>query len=296
MSDKDEKDKKTDEFAKYFINYHSTNEKKSSADWTKALDFFLKINYYFNDTSKAFDNSQKIAKNLSDNIEKPIDKIHFEKIITFKKNFDNSKYFFLQPSTSSAASSIGSTEKIIEPIFSQPRSDATLPEALNLPESVVKCELEKILKSDSDLAFNFPAYQLIVGLELFLRNIVHERICVPYERNLAERIDQKIIKRWEERKQKEESNPLLDGQYRLIDQSDFSDVRKILEKEENRHEFSDILNDRQFRNVISKLDELEPIRNKIAHSRPLTKREFDKLKIYAEDIVRMFKKHVGNQV
>jgi hypothetical protein len=300
MTEKDENKKwfitlnfpaKDNDFLRLFNNNNYESGQKINAELLKIYEnSFKKISFNFNNTSTAFNESQNIARNLSDNLKKPIDKIHFNNIITFKKNFDNSEFQFLQPSTGSTASSIGATEKIIEPIILQPKSEATLPEALKLPESEVKLILERILKSDSDLAFNFPAYQLIFGLELFLRNIIHDRIFIPYEKSLSDRIDANILKRWESRKQKEESNPLLDGHYRLIDQSDFSDVRKILERDENRREFSDILNDRQFRNVISKLDELEPIRNKIAHSRPLTKREFDKLKIYVDDIIRMFKK------
>ena len=300
MTEKDENKKwfitlnfpaKDNDFLRLFNNNNYESGQKINAELLKIYEnSFKKISFNFNNTSTAFNESQNIARNLSVNLEKPIDKIHFNNIITFKKNFDNSEFQFLQPSTGSTASSIGATEKIIEPIILQPKSEATLPEALKLPESEVKLILERILKSDSDLAFNFPAYQLIFGLELFLRNIIHDRIFIPYEKSLSDRIDANILKRWESRKQKEETNPLLDGRYRLIDQSDFSDVRKILEREENGREFSDILNDRQFRNVISKLDELEPIRNKIAHSRPLTKREFDKLKIYVDDIIRMFKK------
>jgi len=38
-----------------------------------------------------------------------------------------------------------------------------------------------------------------------------------------------------------------------------------------------------------KLHELDPIRKKIAHSRPLSKNEMSRLVLYTEDIRKMFK-------
>ena len=187
-------------------------------------------------------------------------------------------------------SPILTTTEIVAPILDRNNQQLTIPEALGKSVSEVENELDTAIRSNTDVIFNYEGYQLIVLLERFLRENIHERICVPFEDTLTERIDPIIINNWESRKKREENNPLLDGKYRLIDHCDFSDFRKILEKEENCQVFSDILNSRQLRIVISKLDELEPIRNKIAHSKPLTKREFDKLKMYAEDMVRLFKK------
>lgn len=38
--------------------------------------------------------------------------------------------------------------------------------------------------------------------------------------------------------------------------------------------------------IISKLRELEPIKNDIAHSRDLTRQQFERLKLNSEDIMR----------
>lgn len=81
---------------------------------------------------------------------------------------------------------------------------------------------------------------------------------------------------------------LVDSGHELIDYSDFTDLKRIFEKGKNLSEFSDLANGEELRGLISKLHELDPIRKKIAHSRPLSKREFDKLKMYAEDIFRIF--------
>ena len=83
---------------------------------------------------------------------------------------------------------------------------------------------------------------------------------------------------------KRRSYPFMKKGYRLIEYSDFSDLKRIFLKGKNKEEFSDLLNDVQFRGLITKLDELDPIRKKVAHSRRLSKKEFDRLKMYANDI------------
>ena len=62
----------------------------------------------------------------------------------------------------------------------------------------------------------------------------------------------------------------------------------ILKKGKNREKLRDIINDQEFESVVSKLHELDPIRKKIAHSRPLTLVEFDRIKMYGEDITKLF--------
>ena len=65
------------------------------------------------------------------------------------------------------------------------------------------------------------------------------------------------------------------------------DSKVILEKGKNRRYFQDILNEEQFKCMVSKLHELDSIRKKIAHSRSLTKEEFNRLSMYSEDIARL---------
>lgn len=252
---------------------------------------FIKLATDLATTSTAFTQMQDIAKLTRHSLDIPICAIDLGinwDLINSQANLfkDLPSFQFQLPDFSP----ILTTTEIITPIFDYNNQTLTIPEALGKSVSEVETELDSAISSNTDVIFNYRGYQLIFHLERFLREIIHERIYIPFESTLSERIDPIILKRGESRKKREEDNPLLDGKYRLIDQSDFSDIRKILENEENRQVFSDILDSRQLRIIISKLDELEPIRNKIAHSRPLTQREFDKLQMYAEDIVRLFKK------
>lgn len=251
---------------------------------------FKTISGFFINTSNAFQQSQNIANYLTSHIDEPINKLDSSIFRTFQDNIESIVGPVGPSSAEFTNSAIGATGPYVQSVMEGKHPDETLPKALRLSKADVVQGLQEIQNADKDLAFNYPAYQLILSLERFLRYIIHERICIPFESQLEERIDSKILSGWNYRKTLEENNPLLDGKYRLIDYSDFSHIRKILENEENRKLFSDILDIRQFPKVIVKLDELEPIRNKIAHSRALTEREFKKLKMYTEDIVRLFKK------
>ncbi len=98
-----------------------------------------------------------------------------------------------------------------------------------------------------------------------------------------------MLKEWKSRKEEEEKNPVIDGNYELIDYSDFTDLKRIFEKGRNYKLFEDIINQEHFKVVISKLHELDPIRKKIAHSRSLSKKEMSRLVLYTEDIRNCFK-------
>ncbi len=80
----------------------------------------------------------------------------------------------------------------------------------------------------------------------------------------------------------------MEGNYELIDYSNFTDLKQVFEKGRNHELFADMVDQEQFKTVISKLHELDPIRKKIAHYRPLSKREFDRLELYTNDIIQMF--------
>jgi len=58
-----------------------------------------------------------------------------------------------------------------------------------------------------------------------------------------------------------------------------------LQKGKNFKLFESIFKEEQFKIITSKLHELDPIRKKIAHYRPLSKNEFERLRIYANDIL-----------
>ncbi len=68
-----------------------------------------------------------------------------------------------------------------------------------------------------------------------------------------------------------------------VDYLDFSDYKKIILDPENWKDcFAGIFKSESF--IESKLTELEPIRNDLAHSRPIEDNARDKLRIYAKDI------------
>ena len=251
---------------------------------------FKKLSLDLSATASAFQQSQQAAKELAKFVDSPIKLIDPKIFQNYQKSIEPIGRFFLPLSTDIASSPIASSLTYIRPIVKQPKSESTIPEALHKTKSEVIKDLKRIEKSDRDIIFNVEAYRLLYNLERFLRDLIYTRICEKHKKIIKNKIDGKDLQKWKDRQAEEQKDPLLDGEYRLIDYSDFSDLKRILEKGRNKEEFFDLLDDEQFRNIISKLDELDSIRKKIAHSRSLTKREFNKLKIYAEDIARLFKK------
>lgn len=162
-------------------------------------------------------------------------------------------------------------------------------EILEKDEEEIEHEIQFISEEDKDIVFNFEAYKYLCTLELYLRGLIKGIIIEPNKSNLKNKIPPEMIEEWELRKEEEEKNPLVDGSYELIDYSDFTDLKHIFEKGRNYKLFEDIINQEQFKTVISKLHELEPIRKKIAHYRPLSKKELDRLILYTEDIRKIFK-------
>ena len=156
-------------------------------------------------------------------------------------------------------------------------------------EDSINEELDQIKNSNSDIIFNFQAYSLLFSLERFLRFIIQERIITPHEKSISNYINPKIIEKWRERKKTEEEHPIIEMSYELVQYSDFTDIKEILERGKNHQFFTDVINQEFFKGIISKLHELDPIRKKIAHSRPLTKIEFDRLELYCRDIENMLK-------
>ena len=137
--------------------------------------------------------------------------------------------------------------------------------------------------------FNIKAYESLYVLERYLRTLINVRIIEPNKSNLENKIRPEMLKEWKSRKEEEEKNPVIDGNYELIDYSDFTDLKRIFEKGRNYKIFEDIINQEYFKVVISKLHELDPIRKKIAHSRSLSKKEMSRLVLYTEDIRNCFK-------
>ncbi|WP_410507753.1 Swt1 family HEPN domain-containing protein [Methanosarcina hadiensis] len=136
----------------------------------------------------------------------------------------------------------------------------------------------------SGFEFNNEAYRFLSDLETYLRYLIKKRIIEPHEKNLESKIPREVLSRWEERKSRDASN-----EYDLIDYSDFTDLKIIFEKGRNKELFNDIFNNEECKALITKLHELDPIRKKIAHFRPLTKIEFTRLVLYHNDIFTIAK-------
>lgn len=187
-------------------------------------------------------------------------------------------------------SPILTTSFYVEPLVKRKRSTSTLSQVLDKEPKEMQRELKGAIKSEKDIFFNHDAYNALSKIERFLRSIIQKRIIEPYSDILQNKIHPRILEKWKERKGEEERNKLVDNGYSLIEYSDFTDLKAIFEKGKNLDLFSDIANKEELKGLVAKLHELDPIRKKIAHFRPLSKREFDKLIMYAEDIDRIFKK------
>jgi len=187
-------------------------------------------------------------------------------------------------------SPILTTTEIVAPIFDQNNQQSTIPEALGKSVSEVEYELDAAIKSKTDVIFNFKGYPFLYNLERLLRDLVRERICEKYRTRITEKIPLEILDEWKKRRQTENENPFVEGDYDLIEYSDFSHLKIVIEKRNNKKDFLDIFNDQELTGIITKLNELDPIRKKIAHSRSLTENEFLRLKLYAEDIARIMQK------
>lgn len=170
-----------------------------------------------------------------------------------------------------------------------------IPSEITEPTRIIPKKLgEEITSANtqkSDNIYNFPAYKYIFNLEVYLRTFISEHIIEPNKKQLASKIPQTMLDAWEEKKNAEERNKHVDHTgYDLIEYSDFTDIKTILEKTSTVVLLKDIISEENLKTITSKLIELEPIRLKIAHSRALTKEEFSTLEMYSEKITKILPK------
>jgi len=129
-------------------------------------------------------------------------------------------------------------------------------------------------------------YILLKELESCIREFIESKLSALTKNWWKERIPQDVRESTEERKdrnaalwpwtEKEEDHPI----YYI----NFPEYEKIITKRDNWREiFSTYFTDRNI--ITTKLRELEPIRNKIAHFRELTKSEKTKLQLYSKEIL-----------
>ena len=143
-------------------------------------------------------------------------------------------------------------------------------------------DIDFISKQKNDFAFNTLAYPLLNKLEIHLRSLITEKMIRP---KLCDRFPDGIEDKWKNRKKMDEKNTRSDAEYELIDYSDFTDLKEIFQKGRNNELFKDIYSLEQIKAIQTKLHELDPIRKKIAHNRPISEEELARLKLYSDDIL-----------
>jgi len=175
------------------------------------------------------------------------------------------------------------------PVLNMPLEKVTLPIINESKKELIF--LSQTLDNERDSVYNIEAYEVLFNLEIMLRRLINERIILKFPKQLNQKLPPNMLTDWEERKTEEEDNHYTDDvEYNLIDFSDFTDLKKIFEKGQNRKLFYDLISEEDFRVITSKLHELEPIRIKIAHARLLTEKEFTTLKLHYDQIIKLFAK------
>ena len=277
---------------------------KSLESMTKSFSAsFLPIHNQMKELSRAFDISKQMA-----NIAKTIPRISSVTFDAYRLQQSKLKELveFQNILSETVTKYVTDTQRITtllpmspspilraESIFSkvtdrEVESKKSFSEVLEREEEEIEHEIQFISEQDKDYIFNFEAYKFLYGLERYLRSIIQIKIIEPNE-NIKNKIPHGLMADWESLKKKEEGSHVTDGNYELIDYSDFTDLKRIFEKGKNYELFGDIIDQESLKVVLTKLGELDPIRKKIAHSRPLSKKELDRLILYTEDINKIFK-------
>jgi hypothetical protein len=279
--------------------------RKSLENMTKSFSAsFLLIQSKMKELSRAFDISKQMADNAKDIPRilsvafEPIQRSQskLKDLVEFQSALNEAitKHATAMQRITTPLPMLSSPILRAESLFSnltdrELESKKSLSEVLEKDEEEIEHEIQFISEQNADSLFNFEAYEHLYDLERYLRGLIQVKIIEPNKSNLENKIPPEMIEAWKSRKEEEEKNPLIDGNYELIDYSDFTDLKHIFEKGRNYKLFEDIINQEHFKAVISKLHEMDPIRKKIAHSRPLSKKELDRLILYTEDISKIFK-------
>ncbi len=122
------------------------------------------------------------------------------------------------------------------------------------------------------------AYGLLRELEGNMRKLLEKTLSQASANWWNDRIPDDVRQRAEERRKQAR------GSAHPINFVDFPDYLKIIRKRDNwRDYFHQFFKDEE--SISVKLRELEPIRNAIAHSRPLPKGSLDRLRVNARDIL-----------
>jgi hypothetical protein len=135
------------------------------------------------------------------------------------------------------------------------------------------------------------SYETLHALEFQLRQLIEKQLSRISGNWWLERIPDDVRQNAELRKAKNE-RPMpwysLRKEEPLISFVDFNDYIKIIRRGDNwKQVFKDIFKDEEW--ISTKLKEIEPVRNAIAHSRSLTKEQRKRLELNAADIARIIR-------
>lgn len=123
------------------------------------------------------------------------------------------------------------------------------------------------------------AYSILYALENRLRIFIEKKLREKYgDQWWAEGASQKIRAKAEGRKAEEPHSVLS-----LISYTEFGELRRIIMN--NWDIFRDTFKSQS--GIVGKVDELEPIRNEIAHSRLLSNKQIAKLELFFKEITEM---------
>ena len=153
-----------------------------------------------------------------------------------------------------------------------------------------------VILNNGSLARSAPtkAYEILMELESNLRQLIKLRLSYLdpswWNRFVPEDVRRRAVERKSRNERPWPGKSTSDED--LINYVDFADYSKILTKRDNwKNAFESVFKDEM--QLASKLRELEPIRNEIAHSRKLTRRAHMKLVTYSEDILEAIHKNLG---
>ena len=276
------------------VNHITAPESLSNAKivekYTGSLETVLKR---VADIASLFDLSHVTAQALKQNYLKDTSGSNSDNNDSLYSDFVNERAKILsdKPLFPQISLKVSPIEALSEVIRTLPdRSSKTKKTRLLLSNQNIENKLDEIILTDREISFNIAGYELLYTLERMMRDLINQRIILPNENNLPVKIPTDVLESMKKRKETEEKSPISEGMYELVEYCDFTDLKKILEKGRNHESFSDIFSIEEMKTVYSKLGELDPIRKKIAHSRPLTRKEFERLRLYATDILGRLKK------
>ena len=159
------------------------------------------------------------------------------------------------------------------------RNGINLLKELQFEDLILNSAIEQVVSVDTS------DYDLLKTLENKLRICIETQLSTQHPKWWTERIPKDVRSRAEDRKSRDETLwPWSNKSHDLINFVDFNDYIKIITRRDNWREiFVNIFKDQAL--LIAKLKELDPIRNTIAHSRPLSSNDRMRLKLHAHDLI-----------